>query len=85
MKKLLCILLVIVMSVSVFSITVSADTYHEFPKVEYKYYDNMVERYGEPLYYGEFCYYNNESKEEPDWVLICHLLDVLMWEKKHVF
>ena len=88
MKRIVSILLVVVMMISVFSITASADSYDEFPEVEYKYYDRVKDdsTYGNyiPYFYGynELHHYANETDEEPDWVLIACIVDLFPWECK---
>lgn len=91
MKKLLSILIIAVILISVCSISVSAYTelvrsYEEFPEVENKYYDRVVEYNfnNEPTSgYREFHHYSSDTDEEPDWALIFYSYCPPPWEARY--
>lgn len=90
MKKIVSLIIVVsVIFISVFSASAIEDLYGDIPiKTDtlylerFKIYNELSE---DDYYYNyrEFCYYSNETNEEPDWVLInCSILPP-PWERRH--
>ena len=84
MKKSLSIFVIIVMLALISVVPASAASYHQFPEVEFKYYEIMVERnISKPWFYNELHHYSDENQEEPDWVLIVCQVMPEPWEVKY--
>lgn len=84
MKKIFSVFLVIVMLALISVIPASADSYDQFPEVEFKYYDIMVERnISKPEFYNELHHYSDENSEEPDWALIGCVSSFDTWTMKY--
>lgn len=90
MKKIVSLLFVFsVIFVSVFSTSALGKIYRDIPQQTDTLYLEKIKEYNE-LYeddfyysYREFCYYSNETNEEPEWVLmVCSILPE-PWECRH--
>ena len=84
MKKIMSVFLVVVVLALISVIPASAASYYQFPEVDFKYYDIMLERnISEPWFYNELHHYSDENSEEPDWALIGYVSARDVWTRKY--
>ena len=84
MKKIMSAFLVVVVLALISVIPASADSYDQFPEVDFKYYDIMVERnISKPWSYNELHHYSDKNQEEPDWALIACISNRDAWGMKY--
>lgn len=89
MKKIMSVFLVVVVLALISVIPASANSTRQFPEVELKYYDRVIEYISNenytpnPIEYNELQYYASETDEEPDWILIGCIVDLDLSLEKH--